>query len=151
MSPERSTAHPRAARLPSRLAAGLALLITALLHPSAAHAAPAPPHQPITASTAALVGGSATGATGPAQPVVLATIGVGLNPRAVAFTPGWRHAYVANSGSDTVSTFDTRTNTVLGEVAVGDDPRWTASGPAGTFLYVTNTGSHSVSVLTLRH
>ncbi len=90
-------------------------------------------------------------ATGPTRPVALATIGVGLKPRAVAFTPGRRHAYVADSGSGTVSTFDTRTNTVLGEVAVGDDPRWTASGPAGPFPYVTNTGSHSVSVLTLKH
>jgi YVTN family beta-propeller protein len=58
-----------------------------------------------------------------------------------------RDAFVANSGSGTVSVFDTGTNSVLANVGVGKEPVDVAVTPDGTRAYVVNKGSNSVSVI----
>ncbi len=69
----------------------------------------------------------------------------------VAITPDGKHAYVANSGSGTVSVIDTATNTVVFGVGfpipVGTFPRGVAVTPDGKHAYVANTGSDNVSVI----
>ncbi|WP_246238555.1 YncE family protein [Acrocarpospora corrugata] len=79
--------------------------------------------------------------------MVLATIDVGLNPRGVAFTPGWHHAYVANSCSNTVSVIDVRRRTVTATIPVGLFPYGVAFTPSGRTAYVANSDSDTVSVL----
>lgn len=58
-----------------------------------------------------------------------------------------RDAYVANSGSGSVSVIDVGTNGVVGTVAVGGGPRGVAITPDGRFAYVTNEGEGTVSVI----
>jgi YVTN family beta-propeller protein len=59
-----------------------------------------------------------------ASNTVVATVTVGSNPNGVAVTPDGRHAYAANSGSNTVSVsvIATATNMVVATVPVGDYP-----------------------------
>ena len=70
---------------------------------------------------------------------VVATVPVGLSPEGVAITPDGKNAYVANSGSGTVSVIDTATNTVAATVPVGPSPEGVAiippppGVPFGTF------------------
>lgn len=56
-------------------------------------------------------------------------------------------AYIANSGSNSVSVIDTATNTVVATVGVGLVPYRVAVNPAGTRVYVTNNGGNNVSVI----
>lgn len=58
-----------------------------------------------------------------------------------------RDAYVANSGSGTVSVFDIGTNAAVGTIAVGAGPRGVAITPDGRFAYVTNETDGTVSVI----
>jgi YVTN family beta-propeller protein len=60
---------------------------------------------------------------------------------------GERAAYVANSGSNTVSVIKTADDTVLATVPVGPNPANVAVTPDGTKAYVTNAGANSVSVI----
>ena len=64
-----------------------------------------------------------------ASNTVVATVPVGVNPRAVAITPDGAFAYVANEGSDAVSVIATSTNTVVATVTVGAQPRGVAITP----------------------
>ena len=57
------------------------------------------------------------------------------------------YAYIANSGSNTVSLIDTATDKVMDTVAVGEYPFGVACSPDGTKVYVTNEGSSNVSVI----
>src|SRR5439155_14434827 len=56
-------------------------------------------------------------------------------------------AYVANSGSASVSVIHTASNTVVATIGVGSGPRRVALTPDGTRAYVTNGGSGDVSVI----
>ncbi|MGO9558406.1 MAG: YncE family protein [Acidimicrobiales bacterium] len=56
-------------------------------------------------------------------------------------------AYVANSGSDSVTVIDAATSTVEGSIAVGSDPSGIAANPNGSAVYVSDTDSNSVSVI----
>ncbi|TKI78257.1 YncE family protein, partial [Bacillus mycoides] len=58
-----------------------------------------------------------------------------------------KFAYVANSGSDTVSVIDTSSNTVVATVPVEVAPHGIAVSPDETFVYVANTSSNTVSVI----
>lgn len=78
---------------------------------------------------------------------VIATIGVGTTPYGVAISPDGATAYVANSGSGTVSVIDTVTNTVIATIDVGTYPDGVAVSPNRSRLYVTNSGSNTVSVI----
>jgi YVTN family beta-propeller protein len=55
-------------------------------------------------------------------------------------------AYVANSGSNTVSVIKTADDTLTTTVPVGPNPVRVAVTPAGK-AYVTNAGANSVSVI----
>lgn len=58
-----------------------------------------------------------------------------------------QYVYVVNSGANSVSVIDTRTNMVINTIAVGTTPFAIAINAAGTLAYVTNTGSNTVSVI----
>ncbi|WP_186319210.1 IPT/TIG domain-containing protein [Streptomyces sp. SAJ15] len=75
------------------------------------------------------------------------TITVGAGPVSIAFRPDGLRAYVANSGSGTVSVIDTAADTVTATVTVGTGPWGVAVHPDGTRAYVTNSGSGTVSVI----
>jgi YVTN family beta-propeller protein len=81
-------------------------------------------------------------------------IEVGLLPTAIAFAPDGGHAYVVNSGSNSVSVIRTRDRSVVAELEVGFIPEDVAVIPGGRQAYVTNTGrsgaeGNTVSVLPL--
>jgi len=57
------------------------------------------------------------------------------------------YAYVVNSGANSVSVINTKTNTVVKTIAVGTSPFAVAINAAGTLAFVTNTGSNTISVI----
>jgi YVTN family beta-propeller protein len=75
------------------------------------------------------------------------TIPVGQYPWDVALTPDGRHAYITNTGSDSVSVIDTASNTITATIPVDQGPEGVALAPDGRRAYITNTGSDSVSVI----
>jgi YVTN family beta-propeller protein len=66
---------------------------------------------------------------------------------AYAASPADGKAYIVNAYVDTVSIFDTTTNTVVTTVPVGSFPYDLAVTPDGTRVYVANGGSSDVSVI----
>jgi YVTN family beta-propeller protein len=56
-------------------------------------------------------------------------------------------AYVANSGSNTVSVIDIPTQLPVSTITVGTSPKVVAIAPNGQQAYVTNSGGNSVSVI----
>ena len=57
-------------------------------------------------------------------------------------------AYVANSGTNTVTVIDTANNTVVGApIVVGTSPINIALNPSGSRAYVTSSGTNTVSVI----
>src|SRR5438046_2147184 len=54
---------------------------------------------------------------------------------------------VANPDNNSVSFFDTKTNTKLAEIPVGKEPNGVAMAPDGLRAYVANTADGTVSVL----
>ena len=80
---------------------------------------------------------------------VTSTITVGSQPWGVAINPAGTFAYVANSGSGTVSKIDLATDTVVATITVGSSPMDVAINPAGTFAYIANSGSGTVSKIDL--
>ncbi len=77
---------------------------------------------------------------------VTGKVKVGSHPVATAITPDGKRAYVANSGSDTVSVIDTTSHDVT-TIKVGDHPSAVAISLDGSRAYVANTGSGTVSVI----
>ena len=57
------------------------------------------------------------------------------------------YAYVANSGSGTVSVVDTNQDAVVAQIPVGGVPWGVAVGPGGDRIYVANAKSGTVSVI----
>ena len=76
----------------------------------------------------------------------ITTVSVGAAPFGVAVHPTGSFAYVANSGSDSVSIVASDTFEVS-SVDVGDQPVALAVDPAGTRVYVSNFLDNSVSVI----
>ncbi len=74
---------------------------------------------------------------------------VGLLLLGVLATASWAapNAYVANSGSGTVSVIDTATDAVVATVTVGTSPVGVAVSPDGSRVYVANENSDTVSVI----
>jgi len=72
---------------------------------------------------------------------------VGNNPFAVAVTPNGNFVYVTNITDNTVSVFDTATNTVAPSIGVGRAPIAIAITPNGTKAYVVNSVDETVSVI----
>ncbi len=85
----------------------------------------------------------------PVEGAKAAAVSVGESPREIALAPDGGRAYVANSGSDTVSFVDLTdsTATVVGEVAVGERPVSVAVSPDGSTVYAVNSRSETVSAI----
>ena len=69
----------------------------------------------------------------------------------LAPTPDWRHLYVPNLGSNTLSLLDTATDEIAKHVIVGKGPEGAAVHPSGAFLYVANQEENSLYVLSTEH
>lgn len=67
---------------------------------------------------------------------VVATIPVGSNPEGIVISSNGHAVYVANTGSNTVSVIDTKTNTVTFTIPVNYIPFTLALTPDGRTLYV---------------
>jgi YVTN family beta-propeller protein/autotransporter-associated beta strand protein len=81
---------------------------------------------------------------------VVATVAVGDDPRATAFTPDGRLVYVVNKNDSTVTVLDTATRNVVGSpIPVGFGPYTIAITPDGSKAYVGNFDGQTVSVLDL--
>jgi YVTN family beta-propeller protein len=83
------------------------------------------------------------GATGK----VTATIGVGIDPYAVAVDPSTDTAYVTNENDGTVSVINGATNTVTATIGVGTLPVDVAEDPSAQTAYVANAYDNTVSVI----
>ena len=92
-------------------------------------------------------GSNTVSAIDTATNTVVATVGVGNAPGAIAVTPDGTRAYVVNQASNTVSVIDTATNTVVATVGGRNAPGAIAIAPDGKHAYVTNTLSGDVSVI----
>ncbi len=88
-----------------------------------------------------------------AAPVTF-TAQTGSSPAGVVASPDGTRVYVANTGSNTVSVFNTATGQLIDadpnvagnqSISVGSSP--SALAISGTRLYVANTGSNTVSVI----
>ncbi len=64
------------------------------------------------------------------------TLSVGDNPSRVAISRDGTRAYVANTGSDSISVIDTSADQVTATIPVGDGPSALAVTPDGERLYV---------------
>jgi YVTN family beta-propeller protein len=78
----------------------------------------------------------------------------GTGPLSVTIHPGGKYAYVANSGSNTISQYTIGTNGSLTAmltptVAAGDYPRSITFHPGGTYAYVANMVSGDISLYTI--
>jgi YVTN family beta-propeller protein len=82
-----------------------------------------------------------------AAAVKLAEITVGSDPQSVAVHPDNVRAFVANSGSASVSVLNLQTLTVTATLTVGVEPSAVALSPNGTRLYVANASSNSLTVI----
>lgn len=67
----------------------------------------------------------------------------------MAFDPGRRRLYIANSGKNRVEVFDIVSQQLLTPIKVGQLPRSLAMTPDGGTLYVANTGGESISIIDL--
>ena len=101
---------------------------------------------PAAATPPATQRGAAT--TVPIGPPTIATsIRVGNGAFGVAVDPSAHTAYVANTGSNSVSVVDTASGTVTATIAVGRHPVGVAVDPSTRTAYVTNYDDSSVSII----
>jgi YVTN family beta-propeller protein len=77
---------------------------------------------------------------------VNSTIPVGINPRGLAVSRDSRHAFVVNTGNDTMSVIDTAAGTVISTSFVGNSPDEVAVGPDST-AYITARPDGTVTVI----
>ncbi|ROR92352.1 YncE family protein [Nocardioides aurantiacus] len=71
----------------------------------------------------------------------------GTQPQSVAVDPTTHRAFVANSGSDTVSVLDGVTGALVATVPVGDYPTAVAVDPTTHAVYVSNLRDGTLSIL----
>src|SRR6185312_1500751 len=74
-------------------------------------------------------------------------IKVGSNPWAVSINPTRNIIYVTNSGNDTVSVIDGKTNAVIKNITVGENPTGVAVNQKTNTVYVSKFSSPTVSVI----
>jgi len=77
----------------------------------------------------------------------LRTIGVGHNPRGLAFSPDGRRLFVTNSWDDTVSVIDVKSGAVEATWSAGFEPSSVAEDRAGKALFVADRIGNDVTVL----
>ena len=78
---------------------------------------------------------------------VVATVGVGSNPKGVAYDSAEHKVFVANYGSNNVSVISDVSNTVVATVDVGSNPDSVAYDSRSSEIFVTNYNSDDVSVI----
>lgn len=76
----------------------------------------------------------------------VATIAVGVNPDAMAFSPVNGFLYVTNSGSDNVTAINTTSMQTVANITVGTTPENLIFNMTG-YLYVANAGSGNLTVV----
>src|SRR5215467_9868569 len=83
------------------------------------------------------------------DPVTRATahVTVGKAPVAIAVNEPTNTIYVANSGGDTVSAIDGKTDALKKDIKVGPRPYVLAANPATNKIYVSNTFSRVITVI----
>ena len=69
----------------------------------------------------------------------------------LAPTPDWRHLYIPNLGSNTLSYLNTETDEVEMHISVGRKPEGVAVHPSGEFLYVANQDDNDFAVLSTKN
>jgi 6-phosphogluconolactonase len=81
------------------------------------------------------------------------SIGTGTAPAAIAITPALDAMFIANSGSNDISSYTTNSDgsltAVSGTTKAGITPMGLAIDPLGKFLFVANQGSSNVSAFTI--
>ena len=77
------------------------------------------------------------------------SLAVGRQPPGLAANPQRNEIYAVNSGSDSVSVIDARSNRVAATIPVRHTPYFISVAPNGQRAYVANAGSNTVSVLDL--
>jgi YVTN family beta-propeller protein len=82
----------------------------------------------------------------------VATVGVGVSPAQMALSPDRKSLYIANTGSNTVSVLNTKTDTIGRTIALPprSRPIDVAVNPDGRYLYAADGGSNRVSVVDTR-
>ncbi len=99
------------------------------------------------------VGSATVSVIDTASNIVIATVGVGSEPFALAITPDGARVYVANDGMATVSVIDAASNKVIATVEVGSNPSMVitpqalAITPDGASVYVANYTENAVFVI----
>src|SRR6185437_6138646 len=83
----------------------------------------------------------------PAFSFEISQVKVGANPWAIAVNPITNIIYVTNSGNDSVSTIDGRTNLVIKDIIVGENPTGVAVNQVTNMVYVSKFSSPTVSVI----
>lgn len=83
------------------------------------------------------------------RPVAPATIAVGTSPRKLVVTANGRWAYVANSGSGTVSVISTATGNVVATVPVGGDPIGLAVSTNQKQVFVSTCSDEKIYALNI--
>jgi len=81
------------------------------------------------------------------------SVGTGSAPSAIAITPAIDAVFVANSGSNSVSSYTITSGSlaaVSGTTKTGTTPMGLAIDPGGKFLFVANQGSSNVSVFSIK-
>jgi len=75
--------------------------------------------------------------TFPAFSFEVSQIKVGANPWAVSINPTTNIIYVTNSGNDSVSVIDGKTNSVIKNIIVGENPTGVAVNQKTNTVYVS--------------
>ncbi len=92
--------------------------------------------------------GLATPVASPAATrALIATVGVGALPTAIAVSPDGQRVYVANSSANSVSVLDVHTRAPITAIPVGLHPYGIAVNPEGSLAYAANAGNNSVSII----
>lgn len=99
---------------------------------------------PLLTATCCLIGGFAPMAR---PQSVVATVGVGAAPAALAVNATTNRIYVANASSDNVTVIDGAANASLATVSVGDNPSAIAINALTNTIYVVNQNSDNVTVI----
>ena len=85
----------------------------------------------------------------PTRPVAPATIAVGVSPRELVVTADGRWAYVANSGSGTVSVVSIATGKVVATIPVGGSPIALAVSTNQKQVFVSTCGDEKIYALNI--